>query len=107
MIDPISVAVAAVVFVGGWLTGRHARLKRTPRQPKPWCLCGHQYGAHDPSTGECVEQEKERANYTDIWVTCSCVRYTGPQPVEQYWVPPSADMDIVTAPRPLDRGDRG
>lgn len=114
MIDPISVAIAAAVFVGGWLTGRHARLKRAPRrQPEPWCLCEHQYGAHDPETGACGTQDTERFQehpggmYADVWVTCPCVRYTGPQPIEQYWVPPSADMDIVTAPRPVERGGRG
>lgn len=110
--EPVSVLVAAAVFVVGWLVGRHARLKSAPKQPKPWCLCDHHYGTHDPETGECRSEDKERfqetpgAFYKDVWVQCACVRYTGPQPVEQYWVPPSADMNIVTAPRAIDRGRR-
>jgi hypothetical protein len=103
--DPISVVVTAAVFTAGWLLGRHARLKARPKQPKPWCLCEHHYGAHDPETGQCQEKSMERVNHVDTWVACPCVRYVGPQPVEQYWVPPAADMNIVTAPRPIERGE--
>lgn len=109
MIDPLSVLVAAVVFVAGWLAGRHARLKSAPKQPKPICMCGHHYGTHDPENGICQTQYVERfqerptSGHKDIWVSCDCVRYTGPQPVEQYWVPPAADMNIVTAPRAIER----
>jgi hypothetical protein len=113
VIDPVSVLIAAALFAVGWLLGRHARLKSTPKQPKPICLCGDHYGTHDPVTGECQAQEKERFQQDaggfsrDVWVRCACVRYTGPQPVEQYWVPPAADMSIVTAPRAIEpRGER-
>jgi hypothetical protein len=101
--DPLSVAITLGVLGVGWLIGRHGRLKSAPKQPKPICLCGHQYGAHDPNTGDCGTAELERVNYRDVWSDCACVRYTGPQPVEQYWVPPAADMSIVTAPREVDR----
>lgn len=111
MLDPISVASTLGLFAAGWLFGRHARLKRTPERPqlRPMCMCAHHYGAHDPQTGACQAQDKERfqrspgGNYRDVWVDCPCVRYTGPQPVEQYWVPPAADMSIVVAPRPVDQ----
>lgn len=98
MIDPISLLVAAALLGAGWLLGRHARLKSAPKQPKPMCMCDHHYGTHDAETGACQEAWTEKVNYHDTWVNCSCVRYTGPQPIEQYWVPPSADMSIVTAP---------
>lgn len=103
MIDPFSVAITLGVFGVGWLVGRHARLQAGPKQPQPICLCEHHYGAHDPATGACNAAELERVNYTDKWADCACLRYTGPQPVEQYWVPPAADMSIVTAPREIDR----
>ncbi len=112
MIDPMSVALALGLLGAGWLLGRHTRLKSAPKQPKPICLCGHHYGTHDPETGACNEQWQEspwsstRGTY-QVSVECTCLRYVGPVPVEQYWVPPAADMSIVTAPRPIDRaGDR-
>lgn len=106
MIDPISAAIVAAVFAGGWLTGRHARLTRTPKPIQPICLCKDPYGTHDPKTGECGAWHLVTKNHYghEELVQCACLRYTGPQPVEQYWVPPSADMDIVTAPRPVDGG---
>lgn len=103
MIDPAGALIAAALFAAGWLTGRLLRLRATPKQPHPWCLCEHHYGTHDPETGACRGGEYDRLNYADEWVGCRCVRYTGPQPVEQYWVPPAADMSIVTAPREVDR----
>ena len=111
ILDLASVAVTLGALGTGWLLGRHARLRRTPNQPgqpQPICLCGHHYGTHDSATGGCGAQSKERfqgrpgGDYCDVWIPCACVRYTGPQPVEQYWVPPAADMTIVTAPRPVE-----
>jgi hypothetical protein len=105
VIDPVGALLVAGFFAAGWVVGRFARLGAKPKQPKPICLCEHQYGAHDPRTGKCRTQEKIRFQVkpalpsADVWVTCPCVRYTGPQPVEQYWVPPAADSSIVTAPR--------
>jgi hypothetical protein len=105
MIDPVSALVVLGSLGAGWLLGRHARLKSAPpKPPQPICLCGHAYGIHDPETGACNEAHIKRENrggfiYTDE-IACPCLRYTGPQPVEQYWVPPAADMRIVTAPRP-------
>src|SRR5688572_11806625 len=106
MIDPISAAITLAVFGAGWLVHLKRATKR--EQPKPICLCEHHYGTHDPETGECLARVEESSyiagtGYRDLWVTCACVRYTGPQPVEQYWVPPAADMSIVTAPREVDR----
>lgn len=103
MIDPVSVIFTLATLATGWILGRHARLRAHPKPLQPICLCGDHYGAHDPETGECQEQDTEFLNGAQEWVRCSCVRYTGPQPVEQYWVPPSADMSIVTAPRVGDR----
>lgn len=107
MIDPVSAVVVLGSLGAGWLLGRHARLKRTPTstQPQPICLCEHHYGTHDPKTGACeasfvTDRHDSRRGLWQERVSCACVRYTGPQPIEQYWVPPAADMHIVTAPRP-------
>lgn len=108
MIDPVSVGIAVALLGTGWLIGRHGRLKSRPKQPEPWCLCEHHYGAHDPETGECLASEL-RSRYTDaagrhdVDYDCPCARYTGPEPIQQYWVPPAADMSIVTAPREIQR----
>jgi hypothetical protein len=111
MIDPISVGLTAAIFAAGWVAGRRSRRKAGPKSPPlPWCMCQHHYGAHDPQTGRCTSQHTERlqerpgGSYGDVWVDCSCRRYVGPQPVEQYWVPPAADMSIVTAPLPPQFG---
>ena len=110
MIDPVSILIAAALIAAGWLLGRHARVKSAPKAIQPICLCGHHYGTHDPKTGGCGVEVKERFQptgggyYKDVWRACACVRYTGPQPVEQYWVAPAADMSIVTAPRTVERG---
>lgn len=112
MIEPMSAVVGAALLAVGWLIGRHARLKANPKAPKPICMGEHHYGTHDPETGECRAEHKERFRATaggwekDVWARCACLRYTGPQPVEQYWVPPAADMSIVTAPRPIEREGR-
>lgn len=109
MIDPISAAIVLGAVASGWLIGRYGRLKAHPKQPLPICLCQHHYGTHDPTSGGCTAEFKERFQQSaggyqkDVWRSCSCVRYTGPQPVESYWVPPAADMSIVTAPRETDR----
>lgn len=114
MIDPVSVAIALALLGAGWLAGRHARLKATPKPPvpvQPYCLCDHHYGAHDPDTGACNESEvhsffsDKRGKYQEA-LDCACLRYTGPQPVEQYWVPPAADMSIITAPRAVEGDSR-
>lgn len=106
MIDPVSALVVLGSLGAGWLLGRHARLKSAPPEPpQPICLCEHAYGFHDPQTGACQEGtvvnffSDKRGRYQET-LRCDCRRYTGPQPVEQYWVPPAADMRIVTAPRP-------
>ena len=108
MIDPVSAGIAVALLGGGWLIGRFGRLRRQPKPLPPVCLCNHHHGTHDPETGVCRTQFKERfratpgADRKDVWVSCPCVRYTGPQPVEQYWVAPSADLSIVTAPRRIE-----
>jgi len=104
-IDALPMLVGATLVGAGWLLGRHARLKsvRGPEPVQPFCLCDHSYGHHDPKTGACNEstvcdfRSAEKGRYQRE-LACGCVRYTGPQPVESYWVPPAADMSIVTAP---------
>jgi hypothetical protein len=51
--DPVTVGLAVALLVAGWVTGRYARLKSTPKPLQPICLCGHHYGTHDPKTGGC------------------------------------------------------
>lgn len=107
ILDPLSVASTLGLFAGGWLFGRHARLKSNPKPPKPICMCRHHYGTHSPEHGECYASDKVDVNGKDQWVSCRCVRYTGPQPVESYWVPPAADMSIVLAPRVVEPISKG
>lgn len=103
MIDPASVGIAVALLGTGWLIGRHGKLKSTPKQPKPICMCEHHYGMHHPETGQCQHRKLRTVNLANQWVMCRCVLYTGPEPIKQYWVAPAADMSIVTAPREIQR----
>lgn len=114
MIDPFSVAIALALLGAGWLAGRHARLRaaKPPKPVQPICLCEHHYGAHSPDTGACNASDMRsffddnRGRYQEA-LDCACLRYTGPQPIEQYWVPPAADMSIITAPRAVEGDHHG
>jgi hypothetical protein len=102
MIDPLSATIVVTTFAAGWVVGRISRRKVPPGPVLPICLCGHHYGAHDPKTGACGTRVRTKVTTYHDLIPCACARYTGPQPVEQYWVPPAADMNIVTAPRAIE-----
>jgi hypothetical protein len=105
MIDMLSVGIVSAATAIGYVAGSRRRRTGGNDNAKPICLCGEQYGAHDPETGACqggeyVSINQGNGRYKDVWVRCPCVRYTGPQPLETYWVSPIADANIVVAPRP-------
>jgi len=96
--------VGAMFFTWGWLAARKKYIRERP--PRPICFCKDPYGHHDPVTGVCNAQRlASTSRRGKHFIPCGCVRYTGPQPVEQYWVPPAVDMKIITTPRQLDDND--
>jgi hypothetical protein len=96
MIDPISLAVGAALFVSGSVAG-HVRRPRgkQPETPTATCGCGHTLAHHDPDTNECHGQtlqpksRNKRGDYIgDLWVPCTCRQYVGPRPMEPLFAMP-------------------
>ena len=84
--DAASMVVGALIFLWGWMIGRHYRLKAKPPAPEPWCLCKHAYGSHDEEHGFChnsvvITLTQKNGRDVDERVPCSCKRYVGPDPI--------------------------
>lgn len=110
--DPISLLIAALI--GGTIIGfvEHHRNNRTPKQPKPICVCRHARSMHDSKgchwTSTQRVKKRDNSTYTmneygdsvlakaDIeWetvvYTCDCKEYDGPIPIDQYFTPKMID----------------
>jgi hypothetical protein len=97
--DPISIAIGGLIFIGGNISGRAATRRKAARPPKPpvlECGCGHNYGAHEAGT-RCHAQVR-RVDKRDVdffgtpterwsWVQCPCQAYDGPEPLPRSWTP--------------------
>lgn len=108
-----AMAAGAVIFAAGAVFGRvmPARRKnpKLRKPPEPICGCEHHYSLHDPETKKChgsvqssggrvpVRDEKGRPA-RDAWgdvvftsnhelLPCGCRRYTGPEPLPEYYAP--------------------
>jgi hypothetical protein len=85
--------LAVGILAGRLLPGR--RPPALPGQPEPVCGCGHHYAEHDPETGECnVSERGEPVKWGGSgravkweWLDCTCVRYSGPEPLPTYYAP--------------------
>jgi hypothetical protein len=88
--DPISLAVGAVILGVGFLAGRFRRPRRTPT---PYmCTCKHPFSQHDPTTRKCHEKlGMDRAE------SCRCRQYVGELPL---------DLTIINEPLPLPSKDK-
>jgi hypothetical protein len=95
--DPLSLLAGAAIFAAGIAVGRLRRSERRPRKGAR-CGCGHDFAFHDIKTGECHVVTKKAVAY-DKWGTarewaedrCACRRYSGPEPLPQYYAPELAD----------------
>lgn len=90
------------MLVGGGLTGAGVLLGRLlPNREKPRSqptienprCCEHSFGKHDSKTGKC-NGEIRRSRYDskglrigDEWVSCRCLNYDGPRPLDSYYAP--------------------
>jgi hypothetical protein len=81
--------VGAAVYVAGLLTGRFLPARKHGPQPvRPVCGCEHAVAYHDPKTGEC--HARRNLGYwsgKDHFEGCTCRRYTGPEPLPEYYAP--------------------
>ena len=91
--DPLSIVAGAVAVLVGWVL-RGPSLNRKSKEDTPLCSCGHAPAFHDPKMRECYA-EIQRPNRWDsygeevgwIWVTCTCQKYDGPEPLASFYPP--------------------
>lgn len=89
----------ALILLVGIAIGRVIRLRARPKayKPKvvnPKCGCRHHFALHDPQTGVChggFSRYGEPVNYQREGkvdgTPCSCRKYTGPEPLPEYYAP--------------------
>lgn len=88
----------ALILLAGILIGRFAPARRKgpkpPKQIAPVCGCEHGFHDHDPDTGACNGLMKtyrydpdSQCEVLDAYEPCTCRRYTGPEPLPQYYAP--------------------
>jgi hypothetical protein len=93
MFDPISLAVGAAIAGVGWAVGRFGRRLPADRAVAR-CGCGHDLALHDPQEGGCHAELGRKTGYgARVWVQCTCRRYTGPVPVEDFFSRPILPSD--------------
>ncbi len=90
MLEGALIALAGVL-IGRFLPGRR-RHPKPPKPAKPICGCTHGIHTHDPGTGRCNAQVKTyRHNgiteVLDGYADCACVRYSGPEPLPEFFAP--------------------
>lgn len=81
------------ILIGRFLPGRR-RQPKPPEPVKPICGCSHGVHTHDPKSGACQAQVKmykyspsAGREVFDKYGPCACVRYSGPQPITEFYAP--------------------
>lgn len=87
MIEGALIALGGTVL--GFLLGRFRRgPKAAPKPARPICGCKHHVSYHDGSRG-CHAQVRLKG--IDGWLgdteVCECRKYTGPEPLPEYYAP--------------------
>ena len=79
-------AVALIgVLIGRFLPNR----RKGPKPVQPVCGCEHHHSFHDGQTGRCghVERVYLGSGVYGHGDACSCKRYSGPEPVPEFYAP--------------------
>lgn len=74
----------AAILAAGMGIGRYwpaPRRRRVPKAVTPVCGCNHNVSFHDPKTGRCHKISSMDSSQ------CPCRRYTGPEPLPEYYAP--------------------
>jgi hypothetical protein len=99
MLEGAAILLAGIVIgvLGDRLLSRHGR--RVQAGPVPVCGCEHSIAFHDSATGRCAAMRKAANRWDEFgdpsgWVEepCTCRRYTGPEPLPQFYAPEIADQ---------------
>ena len=85
----VGVAVIIGVLIGRFLPNR----RKGPKPVQPICGCGHHHSYHDRATSGCGwtgtqyigEDARGMSQYAPRH--CSCKRYSGPEPVPEFYAP--------------------
>jgi hypothetical protein len=81
----LSLLEGAGILLSGMLAGRFWPARRRGRKPPkpvtPTCGCNHNVSYHDPKTGRCHKISSYDGSQ------CPCRRYTGPEPLPEYYAP--------------------
>ncbi len=79
--EPISLAVGAVIFIAGYVSGRIGRVRRMPRAADPYrCGCTHHLSQHDPATNACNVSINKHDGHG--YRPCACKQYVGERPLD-------------------------
>jgi len=77
----------------GWLLRSLPPRRKGPKPVEAKCGCGHHHSMHDPETGACnATVQVGRYNKYGDWTgyehkPCACRRYSGPEPLPQFFAP--------------------
>lgn len=88
-----SFCAGALAVLTGYYFGRRNRKTAEPETVKATCGCKHGIWRHESATGECHgEDPRDAYNKHGDWVgktyvRCTCKKYTGPIPMEQFISP--------------------
>jgi len=78
--------IGAALFAAGMAAGRWWPARRKGPKPlkpvKPLCGCGHHRSYHTDG-GKCHDRVYLGSRYDD----CNCQKYTGPEPLPEYYAP--------------------
>jgi hypothetical protein len=95
VITLLEMALGGGLVLVGFVLGRVHRPARTVKPVAPICACGHPLSTHRRDTNECVKEIKHEywtssAGTVVKFKPCPCVRYVGPEPLPEVWIPPAA-----------------
>jgi hypothetical protein len=94
-VDPLSLAIGAVLLVAGFLAGRIRRPNARPKPVTATCECGHSIGTHAKDGGRCNADVRRPGDmdHAAKWVPCACLHYVGPEPISSLFALPIADEE--------------
>lgn len=89
----LSLLEGAGILAAGLAMGRFWPARRRhpkPQKPsQPVCGCDHHLSYHDPDTGQCHGMMKipSSGSRDSFHQSCTCRRYSGPEPLPEYYAP--------------------